>query len=233
MTGLMREAALVAACGLLAASTAMAGIPSAANSTIPAGIYVLGSRADVPDPTAAFTVVVRDANNAPVEGSRVEINLIACFDTRLSNQIATVIVNGAAQVLDCQLKTVTAYTDENGSATMSVLGASLNYWTDPDFSKPGAGAGCIQIRADDVLLGTATSIVFDQNGGAQPGGDRVGIEDQNRWLVDFGTGIYKGRSDYNFAVSPGVIGIDDLSAWLYRFGQGTSYEGTSGHGFCN
>jgi hypothetical protein len=229
MTGLVRKATLLSACGLLAAATAMAGVPDPANSSKPVRVSVLGTQTGNADPNAAFPVVVRDLANNPIPSSSVVIDLVNCTDTRISNQTANI----AGQTVDCALKTVRALTDATGSVTMSVLGAAMN---PSGASAPGPGAGCVRIFADGVLLGTATALVFDQNGGSIPGSDGVEISDLSRWLVDFGSfgagGPYVGRSDYNHIASPGNIGIDDLSAWLVRFGAGTSASGTFSLGFC-
>ena len=225
MTGLVRKATLLSACGLLAAATALAGVPDPANSTKPARVNVLGTQTGNPDPNAAFGVTVRDLANNPIANSSVVIDLINCTDTRISNRTALI----AGQTVDCPLKTVRALTDATGNVTMSVLGGATNP-SGP--SAAGPGAGCVRIFADGVLLGTATALVFDQNGGSLPGADGVEISDLSRWLVDFGSGVYKGRSDYNHANSPGVVGIDDLSVWLGRFGAGTSASGTFSSGFC-
>lgn len=225
MTGLVRKATLLSACGLLAAATAMAGVPDPANSTKPARINVLGTQTGNPDPNAAFSVVVRDLANNPIANSSVVIDLINCTDTRISNQTANI----AGQTVDCPLKTVRELTDATGTVSMSVLGGATN---PSGASAAGPGGGCVRIFADGVLLGTATALVFDQNGGSLPGADGVEISDLSRWLVDFGSGVYKGRSDYNHAASPGVVGIDDLSVWLGRFGAGTSASGTFSAGFC-
>jgi hypothetical protein len=227
MTGLVRKATLLSACGLLAAATAMAGVPDPANSTKPARINVLGTQTGNADPNAAFGVVVRDLANNPIANSSVVIDLINCTDTRISNQSG--MGSLSSQIVDCPLKTVRALTDATGSVTMSVLGGATNP-SGP--SAAGPGGGCVRIFADAVLLGTATALVFDQNGGSLPGADGVEISDLSRWLVDFGSGVYKGRSDYNHVASPGVVGIDDLSVWMVRFGAGTSASGTFSAGFC-
>ena len=60
MTRLLHKAVLCIAGGLLIASAAMAGVPSATNSTIPPSFAMVGSLAGTPDPFGVFTVTVRD-----------------------------------------------------------------------------------------------------------------------------------------------------------------------------
>lgn len=57
---------------LLSAAPALAGVPSPANSTVPAcGVFC-------PSADLAFTVVVRDFANSPVPGSTVVLDFCAC-----------------------------------------------------------------------------------------------------------------------------------------------------------
>src|SRR5262252_1224345 len=85
MTGLVRKATLLTAAGLLAASAAMAGVPSAANSTTPACISLVGSLSGVPDGAGQFTVTVRDLANNPLNGASVVIDLSGCADLNICN----------------------------------------------------------------------------------------------------------------------------------------------------
>src|SRR5688500_12648795 len=81
---LVRRATLFCAVGLLASSAAMAGVPSAGTSTLPAGIALVGytNPAD-PTPNGAATFTIRDAANNPVPGSTVIFNFSSCSDIKL------------------------------------------------------------------------------------------------------------------------------------------------------
>ena len=205
--------------------------PGPPNSIAPSTIEVLGvDGAGTPDPAAAFEVFVRDLANQPIANSHVWVDLSNCFDLRLSHQSSGVVNPAlAGQVLDCPTKTVRGVSDVHGRVVLSVLGASINTSGPP---VPGAGERCARFYADGVLIGFATVHIHDQNGGSGlPGADGVEISDLSRWLLDFGSGVYVGRSDYG-PVSSGALTIDDLAEWLRRFGAGNSSSGTLGAGFC-
>ena len=89
MTRLITKAALLSACGMLVAVAAMAGVPSAGNSTSPAFIRVVGSASSVPDSIAGkFTVIVRDLGNATIANSFVTVDFSGCPDIKIgSNQL--------------------------------------------------------------------------------------------------------------------------------------------------
>jgi hypothetical protein len=220
------SAILIAAAPRAAASDQ----PGPQNSIVPSVIEVLGvNGAGVPDSGAAFDVWVRDLANNPIEGSFVVVDLVNCPDLRISRQ-SSGLVNPAlaGQVLDCPTRTIRGVSDMNGRVRMSVLGAAVNMTGGPAF---GAGARCARFYADGVLIGLATVHIYDQNGASGGPVDGVEIADLARWLVDFGSGVYVGRSDYGPG-SAGVLTADDFSVWLRRFGAGTSASGTQGAGFC-
>ncbi|HTO91529.1 MAG TPA: hypothetical protein VMJ70_10400, partial [Candidatus Sulfotelmatobacter sp.] len=66
MTGLVRKATFLVACGVLVASAAMASVPSPANSTVPTCINLVGTNGTSADPAGAFTVTVKDLANVPI-----------------------------------------------------------------------------------------------------------------------------------------------------------------------
>ncbi len=194
MTGMIRKATIFVALGLMASSAVMAGIPSPGNCTIPAFVKVVGTNG-VPDPLGVGTVTVLDVSLNPVVGSNVTLNFTNCTDTELC---------GAAV-------SVSATTDAFGVATFTAIGGGKH----PGGIFPGAGAGCIEIRADSYLLGTATAVVYDLNG-ANLGGNGVSISDLPLFLDDWGdSGTYRGRSDFN---QDGSIQITDLPVWLAFWG---------------
>lgn len=210
---------------------AAADDPGPPNSIIPSRIEVLGvDGAGAPDPAAAFEIFIRDLANQPIANSHVWVDFSNCSDLRLSHQ-SSGLVNPAlgAQVLDCPTRTVRGVSDAIGRVVLSVLGASINT-AGP--SAPGAGERCARFYADGVMLGFATVLIHDQNGGSGlPGADGVEVSDLSRWLVDFGSGVYVGRSDYGPG-SQGALTIDDLAVWLQRFGRGRSAGGSLGAGYC-
>ena len=78
MTGLVRKATLLTACGMLLAAAAMAGVPSAANSTTPGAVLLVGRNVAGPDTTdGVFQVVVRDLANNPINASAVVVDFAA------------------------------------------------------------------------------------------------------------------------------------------------------------
>ena len=204
MTGLVRKATLLTAAGLLAASAAMAGVPSAANSTTPACITLVGSLSGVPDAAAGqFTVTVRDLANNPLNGASVVIDISGCADLNICNDQLD-----ANALVNCGAKTTRKFTDATGKVTFIVLGGSNG----------GGNASTLlgggKIFANGTLLQTPTVAAFDLDGA---GG--VGANDLSAWLGDFGSGNPYGRSDYDCS---GTIGANDLSIWFGEFGAGTS-----------
>jgi hypothetical protein len=204
MTGLVRKATLLTAAGLLIASAAMAGVPSATNSTTPACITLVGSLAGVPDNAAGqFTVIVRDLANNPLNGASVVIDLSNCLDIAIcDNQL------DAAATVNCGAKTTRKFTDALGSVTFTVLGGSNGAGNASTLLSGG------RIFANGTLIGSPTASAYDLDGA-----NGVGAADLSAWLTDFGSGNPYGRSDYD---CNGTVGAGDLSFWLTEFGAGTS-----------
>ncbi len=204
MTGLVRNAMLLTAAGLLVASAAMAGVPSATNSTKPACITLVGNAGGVPDAAAGqFTVIVRDLANVVMNNASVVIDLIGCTDLAICDDQLD-----AAATVNCTFKTTRKFTDALGSVTFTVLGGSN-----------GAGnattlLGGARIYANGTLIGSPTAAAYDLDGASG-----VGANDLSAWLTDFGSGFAFGRSDFDCSAA---IGANDLSFWLTEFGAGTS-----------
>lgn len=206
MTGLVRKATLLGVCGLILAATASANVPDPTKSTVPAFIKVGGAQtvAGVPDPTIAYSVTVRDFANNPISGSFVEINFTNCTDTRLCTAVI------AGQTVDCTNKAVRATTNASGVSVVSVLGGANNAGsTAPPAIFAGAGLGCVRVYADGIQLGTATSVVYDQNG-ALAGGNGVSALDLSISKNDIGAvgggAPYRGRTDYS--IDGGISAVD-------------------------
>jgi hypothetical protein len=203
MTALVRKATLLTAAGLLIASAAMAGVPSAANSTTPSCISLVGSLGGVPDGAGTFNIVVRDLANNPLNGASVVIDVSACLDIAICDDQLD-----ANALVNCGAKTTRKFTDALGSVTFIVLGGSNGGGNATTLLNAG------KIFANGTLIKDPTVSVFDLDGA---GG--VGANDLSAWLGDFGSGQTFGRSDYDCS---NVIGANDLSLWLGEFGAGTS-----------
>jgi len=202
MTGLVRKATLLTAAGLLAASAAMAGVPSAANSTTPSCISLVGNTAGVPDATGTFTVIVRDLANNPLSGASVVVDLSGCSELAIcDNQL------DANALVTCLSKTTRKFTDGLGSVTFTVLGGGNG---NPAATLLGGG----KIFANGTLIASPTVSAYDLNGAG--GAD---APDLSRFLTDFASGQNYGRSDFDCS---GNIGAIDLSRWLTVFANGTS-----------
>jgi hypothetical protein len=203
MTGLVRKATLLTAAGMLVASAAMAAVPSAANSTTPACISLVGSIGGAPDNAAGqFSIIVRDLANNPLNGASVVVDLSGCLDLAICNDQLD-----PNALVNCGAKTTRKFTDATGTVTFTVLGGSNG----------GGNASTLldggKIFANGVLIKNPTVSAFDLDG---TGG--VGANDLSAWLGDFGTAQNFGRSDYDCS---GNLGANDLSFWLGVFGSGT------------
>jgi len=195
MTGLVRKATLLTLFGVLAASAAMAGVPSSANSTKPTFIRLTGSKTGVADPVGQFTVTVRDLANNLIANSVVVVDFSSCVRIRVASSQPF-----AGLTVDNALRTVRASTNGSGVATFRIVGGSCNAG-----NQSGSGAGCSRIYADGVLLGPVTVAAYDQDG---VGG--VTLSDLSAWGGDFLSGTYYGRSDYD---GNGIVNLSDLSNW--------------------
>src|SRR2546428_658450 len=129
MTGLVRKATLITAAGLLLlASAALANVPSAANSTAPDIIRLVGNSAGVRDPglpaavppaPSSFTVVVKDLANNPINGASVVVDLSNCGDLAICNDQLD-----PNALVNCGAKTTRKFSDVTGSVSFIVLGGS-------------------------------------------------------------------------------------------------------------
>jgi len=203
MTGLVRKATLLTVAGLLAASAAMAGVPSAANSTVPACISLVGSSAGVPDAFGSFSVTVRDLANNPLNGASVVVDLSGCTDIAICDDQLDV-----DALVNCAAKTTRKFTDALGNVSFTVLGGSNGFGNATTLLNGAA------IYANGTLIGSPTAAAYDLDG--QLG---LGANDLSAFLGDFASAINYGRSDFD---CDGTLGANDLSAWLTLFGGGTS-----------
>lgn len=205
MTGLVRKATLLTVAGLVAASASFAGVPSPANSSVPACVPLVGSSLGVVDPAGLITITVRDLANNPLSGASVVIDASGASDIAIcADQL------DAAALVNCAAKTTRKFTDALGQVTFTVLGGSNGAGNASSLTNAG------KIYANGVLLGSPTLTAYDLDGA---GG--VGANDLSAWLADFGTLNPYGRSDYDCS---GAVGANDLSVWLSLFGNLASGE---------
>lgn len=205
MTGLVRKATLLTVAGLFAASASFAGVPSPANSTVPACVPLVGSSLGVVDAGGAISITVRDLANNPLNGASVVIDLSGCTDLAIcADQL------DAGALVNCAAKTTRKFTDAAGAVSFTVIGGSNGSGNATTLIN---GA---RIYANGVLIGSPTASAYDLDGA-----NGVAINDLSAWLSDFGTGNAYGRSDYDCS---GSVSINDLSLWLTLFGQGLSLE---------
>ena len=210
MTGLVRKAAVLAACGVLGATVAFAGVPSAGNSTIPGRInlvgYSIGSGlADGGAAGATVQVTVRDLANNPIPNSSVVLDFTGNLsDTRIDDSQTYF----AGLTANCGSHSVLALTDGAGVATLVVVGGGKAIAGAPH----AVGAG--KVWADGVLLGPINVGLYDQDGGSGVGG-----ADLARVLADFVAGTNPDRTNYDNA---GAVGGADLALWLAVFVAGNS-----------
>ena len=179
MTGLVRKATLLSACGLVIAGAAMAGIPSPAFSQKPCVIL-----ADFPNSNQfggvnpgicginALKVIVRDGLNNPVANSDVVLDFSTCpagtiqlADTQADPSITTA----------CTGRTVMKTTNALGEVCFSVIGGTTTNISSAGFAfytglpvrniGPSAGVVCCKIYASGQLLATNLVIVnkYDLN----------------------------------------------------------------------
>lgn len=200
MTGLIRKATLLSACGMLLATAAMAGIPSAANSTAPTNIRLVGYVGTAPDSAAGkFSVTVRDAGNNPINASNVVVDFSGCVDNKVSsNQL------NANYTLNCPAKTVAAYTNTSGIVAFTLLGGSTGN------TGPFSVASCSKLFADGVLLSSPTVAIFNlDNAGGVNAGDAAVL------ASDIGAHVYRARTDYDINLT---VNAADLAVMATEIG---------------
>jgi hypothetical protein len=200
---------VVVACLGIGAGRARA-VPSAANSTIPSHVLLVGRRDAAADTgLGAFTVVVRDVANNPIAGATVEFRVLNCEGARLA---ADPLQPGVTA--RCTTHGFTAVTGGNGTVRMCIVGGGTIG------SAPGTGP-CAQVYAAGVLLGTTSVALPDLDGSRG-----VGINDLSLWLIDFGLSEPISRSDFD---GNGNVTINDLSVWLEIWARGTSIESATSY----
>lgn len=212
MTGLVRKATLLSGALLLVAGVAMAGVPSAANSSLPTGIQFVGSNGGVADVKGQAVVTVRDAGNNPVINSTVELLFGACATDPNSDLNLDDVQTFAGVAVNCAGNVVVAVTNASGQATFRIVGGANAL----PGNNPGINVACCTVRADGQVLGNLRVAAYDLN---TSGG--VNAADQSLLLSTLfaGPAGYRTRADYN---GDGTVNSADLSKLLsVQFGAGS------------
>ncbi len=204
---------------MLGAGVSRAAVPSASNSTIPRGIWVVGTQGGVPDEAGRFTVTVRDIANNPIPGALVTVALDDCARVHLCAGSCDPLVSA------CPARSLQRATDAAGVARFLVVGASEDDGVPPD-GVPATGnppPGCVRIVADGVELGHALCAVYDASGARYPATLGVEVVDIRTVNQAIGIGLqYYQRYDYDFN---GKNDVRDLFFWNHLYAAGTSYSG--------
>ena len=212
MTGLVRKATLLTLCGVLAASAAMASVPSSANSTIgysfcssptQCGIYLVGSKTGVVDPAGQFVITVRDLANNLIANSTVVVDFSACTRYRASNAQLF-----AGLTVDNLGRTVRAQTNGSGQATFRIIGGGCVVAPAGNTAGGSAISGaCARIFADGVLLGSVKTAYPDMDGVSGVGGNDLAAVAGDVFGYP-GDAANVQRSDYDFS---GALNGNDLA----------------------
>jgi hypothetical protein len=214
MTGSIRKVTFLAVCGLLSASAAMAGVPSAGTSTVGTFIRLGGfNNSNVVEPQVEKTITVRDAGSSPVQNSTVEIRFGVCTSTGEFRICGDQPFPGLG--VSCVDNTVIQVTDAAGDAVFRVVGHALN----PGGGTAGfpaaglAGTPCAEVRADGVVLGSLRVKAYDQNGsnGVNPVDLALWLNDRFSITCGAFCAEYRSRSDYN---DDGNVNPVDLALFL-------------------
>jgi hypothetical protein len=234
MTRSIRTLVMVLAAGMLAARSAWACVSCVSYATVPCSIVLVGHDfgATAADPYGQFSVVIIDANYAPLSGATITVDFSACCPSfRLSN---TQLGAGVSHVLNSAQ--VTAVTDVTGTATFRIEGAAtgaLNPLTGAvgcatiSLTIPGGGFPIMLTNGIDH----PTVIVAAADLAGVVGTSGVDITDLSFYISDKqayvqSTANYHQRSDFDFHLpvyncsavfnpSSGFgVNIGDLGQWL-------------------
>jgi hypothetical protein len=217
---LVRKATLLGAAGVLMASAAFAGVPSAANSTAPGGVpLVTRDAGTVPDnlnfgtQSPTLTIVVRDLANNLLNNASVVIDLSGTTDLAFCGDQQDV-----NATINCGAKTIRKFTDVTGTVTFHVLGGGKG-------AVPASGLNAGKIFANGTLIKSPTVPTCDLNGinGIDPFDQAILLGDINAAATP------RGRSDEN---GDGIINAFDKAVWLTHFNQPTHVTSCASLGTC-
>ena len=203
MTGFVRKALPVAAGLLLVATSAMAGLPDASQSTVPPIMTGSCSGTTTAD---TYTVVVKDINGSPVGGATVTIDLSTASGTSGLSAIADLHASSIAPTtFDCPSQTMSQVADGSGVATFEgIFGGAEN-------------SASVQVAANGVplLLIAVRSTDMNSSGDTE-------LADLNLFRVNFFTNPAAVESDFN---QGGTTELADLNIFRVEFFSGVVVPG--------
>lgn len=202
-----RMAALLLACVLgFTQGRALASPPTVANSSLPAGIQLVGMSPAGADPKGDALVIVRDAGNQPTPNAYVEILFGPCCsapapDLRFA---PTQPFPGMGWSFTPGGPIASIVTDQHGHALFRIVGGAAAI----PGNNPGLATACATVRADGFVLGTLRVGAYDLN---SSGG--VNAADQSLFLATLfaSPAGYRARADYN---GDGLVNSADLAKIL-------------------
>ena len=197
MTGLVRKATFLSACGVLIATSAMAFVPSPVTSIVPCGIILVGrSSTNAMDPVGTFTITIKDIAGNPIPNAAIVVDFTSCC-----NDVRPSVIQHGGVVSEANHKKVDVTANAGGVATITIQGMANKLSPNP--ATPGHG-GCAKITANGVLITDGVNkpqvnvATFDLDGGL--GALGVTGSDYSVFLGDLfptpGTD-YRQRADYN------------------------------------
>lgn len=203
MTGLVRKATLLSACGLLLAGAAMAGVPNAANSTLDTHVRMSdGTTVSGPsfmdginshtDFCASTAFTIRDGLNNTVGFASVTIDFSQCA---AGAAILCTNQDDPAITIGCLGRTATKNANSAGLVSFNLRGEGL--------SPNGTLPNCARVYAGGQLMGTLQVKVMrydlDNTG-------TVGAGDGTAWVDRF-LGVITGDlwGDYDCTLALGAF----------------------------
>jgi len=208
-------AALVFADGPVVASP-----PTGANSTLPAGIQMVGMSPSGVDPKGDALVIVRDDGNDPTPNAYVEILFGSCCTDPVPDlrYAPTQPFPGMGWSFTPLGPVASVFTDEHGHALFRIVGGAAAV----PGNNPGISTACATVRSDGRVLGTLRVGAYDLN---SSGG--VNAADQSLFLGTLfaSPSGYRTRADYN---GDGLVNSADLAKILsVEFHAGSIQSGAA------
>jgi hypothetical protein len=225
MTGLVRKATLLTACGLMLAAWASAGVPNPSKTALASTtcIATVGKDVATADPQTGILalvtipnnrIVVRDVNDAPVAGSSVVVDFQPCNTTDI--QVCSVQGQAGLSIL-CGggFRNVTLSANPSGVAFFSIIGNSNNITG----TIAGTTTACAKVYADGILVTTVKVASYDQDGTGGIGGADLFLFFQDQSILPGPSPAPSTRSDYD---GDGTVGGADLFYFFTVQGPGAS-----------
>jgi len=196
-----------------APAASVASPPSAATSTIPHCIPLVGSTNGVVDRAGEVVVVLRNVAYQPVPGAAAVFDFGNCSGIALGDAASQTF---PGLTVDCARHRVSVISDATGTAIFRIVGGG---------AAGGASAGpvtnCVFVSAENQPLGSASVQLYDLDGASGVGGNDLSL-----WMNDFFArgNPERSRSDYD---CNGEVGGNDLALWLGVFTAGGSASSAS------